>query len=339
MTRRSPAFPLSVLVLTIVAIVAGIRLLLRVPGVPYNVSSLFLDDASVAALVFFALTVLWIGAGAALVAFVVANSRRPYAVLPLALVGAALVSKVLVSRAVTYESLDDILGTNNLFDLVTRQGVWGDWWRSAFFRLGVDVIDFLERRVRYCALYSIPLVAITAALLPRTLLKRRPVVSAASMTATIAVTALWLWLCGAIVLRWAATDNLTELVAVPMFLFGVFALVGVNVELLQHAGSFRERAIATAGSALCVVAGWYALNGGLDQHVQKYSAAFSATQFLLGPDRRHELPQLSLFVRWAVVYAGAVSVIAVGAWIAERLTDSVRATSPSGRGSAAPGAP
>jgi len=338
-TKRSPAFPLSVLALAIVAIVAGIKLVLRVPGVPYNVSSLFLDDANVAAVVFFALTVLWIGAGAALVAFVVTNSRRPYAVLPLALVAAALVSKVLVSRGVTYESLDDILGTNNLFDLVTRQGVWGDWWRSAFLRLGADVVDFLERRVRYCALYSIPLVAITAALLPRALRKRRPGMSAASLTATIAVAAIWLWLCEAIVLRWAATDNLTELIAVPVFLLVVFALVGVNAELLQYAGSVRGGVIAIAGSALGVVAAWYALNAGLDQHVQKYSAAYSATQFLLGPDRRHELPQVSLFVRWVVVYAGAVGVIAVGVWIAERLTASVRATSPSGRGSAAPGAP
>ena len=207
--------------------------------------------------------------------------------------------------------------------------------------LGVNAVDFIERRVRYCALYSIPLVAIVGALLPRALRKRRQglsAMSAASLTATITVAALWLWLCETIVLRWAATDNLTELIAVPAFLLVVFALVGVNTELLQHAGSFRGQVLAIAGSVLCLVVGWYALNSGLEQHVQKYSAEFSATQFLLGPDRRHALSQLTLFVRWAVVYASAVGVIAIGVWIAERLTDSVRATSPSGRGSAAPGA-
>ena len=83
----------------------------------------------------------------ALAAFVIARSRKPYLALPIALLLVALVSKLLVSRAVTYESLDDILGSNNVFGLVTQQAIWGNWWRTEFLRLGVDAVDFVERRV------------------------------------------------------------------------------------------------------------------------------------------------------------------------------------------------
>jgi len=110
------------------AIVGTIELALRIPGIPYNVAELFLNNGNVMALGFFAMGLLWIGAGAMIVAIALTSTRRPYAILPSALAAVSLVSKMLISRGVTYESLDDILGTNNIFDLVTRQGIWGHWW-------------------------------------------------------------------------------------------------------------------------------------------------------------------------------------------------------------------
>jgi hypothetical protein len=151
---------LSTFVGTIGAIVVTVKLVLRMPGIPYNVRDLFLDRASLSALVFFALALLWIGAGAMLLAHVVLWSRRAYLTVPLTFVVVSLVSKMLLSRSVTYESLDDILGSNNLFDLVTRANVWGAAWKHAFQTLGPDVVDFIERRVRYTALYSLPLLGV-----------------------------------------------------------------------------------------------------------------------------------------------------------------------------------
>lgn len=348
MKTRSLGFPLGVLAVSVVAIVTAVKAVLRLPGIPYNVSELFLDRGSVFAIGFFALGVLWVGAGAAVVAFVMAKSRKPYLTLPLALILVSLASKMLVSRGVTYESLDDILGTNNLFGLVTQQGIWGDWWRTEFVRLGVDVVDFVERRVRYCALYSVPLIAIAFTLLPRA---RRTQPSRPASTAAIwlsaAVAMLWLWLCATVVLTWAATDNLTELIAAhgplgvpgPLFLLALVLVAAVNVELLlRMQRSVGAAVVAVPASAACVVATWFLLNAGLEQQVHKYSFVFSGTQFLLGPDRQHGLSSAMLFARWAVVYAGGVCAIALGAWVAETTMAAV-ATSARLRRSAAPEAP
>src|SRR5262245_35970096 len=78
MTRPSVVAPLLMLVATIVTIVVAVRAVLHAPGIPYNVRELFLDQASVPALVFFALTLIWIGAGPMLLAHVLLRSRRPF---------------------------------------------------------------------------------------------------------------------------------------------------------------------------------------------------------------------------------------------------------------------
>ena len=72
------AAPLLALVAAIGSIVIAVRLVLRAPGIPYNVRELFLDHASLSALVFFALAIVWIGAGAMLLAHVLCRSRRVY---------------------------------------------------------------------------------------------------------------------------------------------------------------------------------------------------------------------------------------------------------------------
>ena len=333
----SVARPLAALVAATVAIVAAIKILLRVPGLPYNVATLFLDNGSVTALSFFALAILWIGAGAMITALALTHSRRPYLLLPIALVGVSLVSKMLVSRGVTYESLDDVLGSNNLFGLVTRQGVWGQWWRDVFFRLGPDAVDFLERRVRYCAMYSIPLVAVVVGLLPQAYHRRMSArTGRASLVAMGVVAALWIWASGAVVLTWAATDNLTELIAKhgplgisgPLFLLGVTAVVAANVGLVLTCDRSVVRWLtAIVASAAGLALTWFLLNAGLEQHVTKYSVVFSGTQFLLGPDRQHRLTAMALFARWAIVYGGVVSVTALGGWLADSVAAAVRLTS------------
>jgi len=343
MTRTSVALPLAALAIALALIVAAIKLVLRAPGIPYNVSELFLDDASVVSVGFFALGLIWIGAGAMLTALVLTNSRRPYLVLPIAILVVSLISKMLISRGVTYESLDDILGSNNLFGLVTTQGSWGEWWRGTFLRAGADAVDFLERRVRYCALYSIPLITIVFGLLPQaTRHGGRRHASDVAWGLTTATAVLWLWASGAIVLLWAATDNLTELIAprgplgIPglLFLFGVIAVAAGNVAFVLTADRSIPRALTATGvSAVCVVLSWLLLNAGLEPHVNKYADVFSGAQFLLGPDRHHQLTSTVLFARWAAVYLAVVGVIAFGAWIVDALAAGRRAT---WRGSAAP---
>jgi len=335
MLKRRLLASAAALLLVVAAIVTTIKVVLSLPGIPYNVSELFLDNASWLALVFFALGLVWIGAGAMLVASVVRASRRPYVVLPIALVIATLISKMLISRGATYESLDDILGTNNVFGLVTQQGIWGTWWKHAFTAVGVDVVDFIERRVRYCALYSIPLVTIVFALLPLAAHRPRRPHGALTWGLTAIVAMLWLGISGSIVLTYAATDNLTELIANPLYLLGVLVAMAANAALLLRSQRSVSRILVTLGaSAAAIPISWWLLNAGFAQHVEKYSMVFSGTQFLLGPDRQHALVARTLFVRWALVYVSGVLLIWFGAWLAGNVSDGLaisrRSTVPGG---------
>ena len=326
MTRPSIVTVVTTLVAAVGATVVAIKTALRVPGIPYNARELFLDNGSTTALVFFALTLLWAGAGAMLIAHLLWRTRRTYLLLPAALIVASLISKMLLSRSVTYESLDDILGSNNLFGLVTQQGVWGETWKQIVSAIGPNAIDVLERRVRYTALYSVPLLAIACALAstarPAPEARRTPL----DRALLVLCAAGWLWLARTLVVTWAATDNLTELVARrswlgisgEWFLVAIPALVGFSVARLTRAASDPKEwpaAIATAAVALPI--GWALLTAGLDPRVEKYGHVFSGAQFLLGPDRGALLSDAQLFVRWAVVQLGAVGVTFVGAWIAD----------------------
>ncbi len=335
MKARSIVAPLAMLVATIVLIVVTIKEVLRLPGIPYNVRELFLDDASVSSLVFFGLTLLWIGAGAMLVAHVMVWTRRAYLTVPLAVVVVSLISKTLLSRSVTYESIDDIIGTNNLFGLVTREHIWGSAWGHAFDTLGIDFVDFFERRVRYTALYSIPLLGIAStlalALPPAHAAHRKRPLDRLLLVVSVAG---WFWLARALVVTWAATDNLTELIAQhPVFgfagewyLMAIPVLMGGSVVLLIRTAArpvWWLVAVAIASTIVAVPVGWTLLNVGLEPHVEKYGSIFTGAQFLLGPDRRHTLSQSALFVRWAALQLGAVGVMSVGAWVAGRCVRAV----------------
>ena len=321
--RRQHAWVLPLLgtMAALAALAFAIEIVLRLPGIPYNVRELFLNGGNLPALLFFAVAVLWAGAGARLIAELVNTVRRPAALLPVVVVIVSLVSKFLMSHAVTYESLDDILGSDNLFGLVTEHGIWGAAWRARFLWLGGDAVDFVERRVRYCALYSIPLLLNAfafAAIAP--LFRVRT--SRADRGVAFAVAIGWLWLSITIVLTWAATDNLTELIATtglfgvpgPLWLMLLAGLAAAHAAVVVAAPRSLARLATAIGTTVAgVPVSWWLLNAGLEQHVEKYGLVFPATQFLLGPDRQHALSRQALFARWTGVYLGAVAAVAVGA--------------------------
>ena len=318
--------PLLVLAAAIAAIVAGITLILRLPGLPYNVSSLFLHRGSAPALAIFAAALMWVGAGPMLLAHWLARSRRPYLVLPVGTVIVAMVSRTLLKYSVTYESLDDILGTNNLFAMVTGANIWGEFWRRAFLVTNVpDLVSFFERRVRYVALYSPLVVCLALTTLPIARSSRKTAIGWADLGWLAASAAAWLWLSKNIMITWAATDNLTELISRSgpfglgggPFLYLLVVLLAVNVALLIQAADRRAWWPAAVGfSIVAIPVGWILLRAGLEQRVARYGQVFSGTQFLLGPDRQHSLSDLTLFLRWAVVQGGGVTVMFLGAWIA-----------------------
>ena len=311
----------AVLVATVATISIAIKLALRLPGVPYNVEELFLDNAS--ALVIFSFAILWLGCSAMMLAHWLAQSRYPYFVLPLGAFIIAMVSRTLLKYSVTYESLNDILGSSTLFQSITIDKSWGEFWSRSAAHLP-SLVEFLERRVRYTALYSLLAVTLTLILVPIVIAREHRKVNLLSMLALAASAFIWLWLSKMVVIDGANTDNLIELIADrslfglhgEVFLYTIAVLMAGNVALLLCAGDGRLGWIgALVGSVLAVPAGWWLLNAGLEQHVHKYGLVFTGAQFLLGPDRQHTLSEHVLFLRWAVVQTGIVGVMFIGAWI------------------------
>jgi hypothetical protein len=335
---RAPAITLAV---TVVAIAIGLRTILRLPGLPYNVRELFLDHGSSLALTIFAVAVIWVGGGSMLLAHWLARSRRPFIALPVGAVALSMVSRTLLKYSVTYESLDDILGTSNLFARVTNENIWGDFWRRAFLAANVpDLITFFERRVRYIALYSLLVVSLALVMVPIARASRRQAaMNWRQLSWLVASAAAWLWLSQTVAFTWAATDNLTELIATngPFdlrggpFLYLLVMLIAINAALLIRAVDSGAGWPGTiVFSIVAVPVGWLLLEAGLAQQIDKYGLVFSGTQFLLGPDRRHSLSELVLFVRWAFVQSAALTVIVIGASIAHRLAvwQGTRAVTP-----------
>lgn len=303
--------------LTTVALAA----MLRVPGIPYNVAAMFLGGGHLVFLAIFALATLWIGIGAAWVAQQVRDSRWPIVAWPGYAGAAAMVCLVLLYASVTDARIEKLSGSNNLFWFVTNKDIWGAFFRGVFAFVGRDVEIFLERPVRFAALYLPPTIFVaTALMLVGNTGARRP---GARGIAIVMLSALpVLWLCKAIAFDWSSTDNLNELIARDGpygiggggYLYGLLALFAANVALLARLPLRPAGVVAMAiAIAIGIGAGWSLLDLGLEPRVEKYGLVFPAAQFLLGPDRKNLLPTSELMARWAVVYFAAVVLVAVGA--------------------------
>ena len=295
--------------------------ILRLPQLPYNVVELFLGNGAFPFLVVFSLALLWTGAGARLVSHYVARSSHPWLALPALAFGAGVVSLLLLFASVTEESVADIAGSNNLHWFVINKAIWGEWARDLFVLLPPIVISCLERPVRYASLYG-PLVTFLALMFIAVTVFNRDRSKTMGISSLVISAILWLWLCKAIAFDWSSTDNLNELIARDGpagwggggYLYALLAVICANAVLLTYirfAVIWVVLAIGVTSAALPV--GWWLLNNGLEQYVQKYDLVFSGVQFLLGPDRKQTLNPEILFFRWSIVQMSAVLVIAAGA--------------------------
>ena len=134
-------------------------------------------------------------------------------------------------------------------------------------------------------------------------------------------------MCKAIAFDWTSTDNLNELIARDGdwgwggggFLYALLMVICINALLLAEAVSAgpHQLGLAVLLSLLALPVGWWLLNVGLEQNVQKYGLVYSGTQFLLGQDRLHPLNPTSLFVRWCVAQVSTTLILAIGVWLGQ----------------------
>lgn len=310
----------------IVAGVAGIlivgqalafKAILGLPQIPYNVRELFLDNGAFPRLIIFSVALLSLGAGGAWIAKRLLKSRLPILTIPVFVLVAGVTTLLLLKLSVTAESILDISGSNNLYWFVINRDSWGVWGRELFLMLGSAApVEFFERPVRFTALIApllLGIALVTIIVITNLSLRQRALVAASTIP--------WFWLSKGIAFDWSSTDNLNELIARN----GAFGLGGgaylyllvllISVQVVTIASALRSRRwvwLAIPILLLGIPVGWWLLNLGLEPHVQKYEQVFSGVQFLLGPDRVHALTRAELFMRWALLQLGMVTVLTAG---------------------------
>ena len=305
----------------------GMKILLSLPGIPYNVRELFRADANLPALFAFSITLLWAGGGSVWLGTRLVKARWPaLQLLPLTLL-VSVVSLTWLWAGVTTESIEDVSGSANRFWFVTQKEVWGPVWKDAF--LWIDSpqwIGTLENYVRYSALYApLPIVlgVLTVLRQPARQGERRVL----RLGSLLLGAGTLLWLCKAIAFDWTSTDNLNELIAHDGewgwggggFLYVLLLVICFNGLLLAEAvsGGLHQISLAVLFSLVALPVGWWLLNQGLEQNVQKYGLVYSGTQFLLGQDRSHQLSPILLFLRWCATQFSGVLILATGVWLAQ----------------------
>ncbi|MCB1876832.1 MAG: hypothetical protein KDH88_12740 [Chromatiales bacterium] len=309
----------------VIVIAIVLRLLLELPGIPYNVLEMFSGGGSVLFIAVFALAVAWNGAGSAFAGHWLSKRRWGLLALPVAVFGSALVSYLLLKVALTAETLADLSGGSVLNYRMTQEKVWGDFGASVFtFLNSTTILPIVERAVRFVALVGPLFVALVA--LQAAVYKVRERGGMSGMVSELGKYLLyalpWLLLCKYIAFDESSTDNLNELIERP----GTFGLGGGGylyalVFLLSASGVWLGWAMRSGGRRLLVAAvaaivavplGWWLLNQGLVERFTKYHATYSGVDFFLGPDRRNRLDTGTLFMRWSVVQLGMVLSLAWG---------------------------
>jgi VanZ family protein len=314
-----PRLPLAALGASAGLLTVAMWTLVRLPGIPYNLAKLFGEHPLGGAAVF-SLALLWIGAGAwtaaGAVLYLEARRRHGTLWLPLLLVGIALASFMLVDFATPGIMLDKIIGAPDLYRRIVDENYWGAAWQLRMQAWPRGLVEALERVVRYVALYSAFMIPLVVGLLA---------VPAHGRRARAVAAAAWLlpfWVLSKfVILDWAITDNLAELVTEggSFWLAGVLALFGANVAVVA-AGAGRARrypalVLVTAASAL---ASWFLFDGAIESVVINNGRVFNGVQFLLGENRTALLSTTALCARWCALYLAAVAVASGGVLLAMR---------------------
>jgi len=293
--RTGPKVHLAYVV--VLSILLG--LVAHMPGVPYNVRELFAPGVSgvMSAL------------GLAMVAYSISNGsfllfasrqRQWFFSFPVAIFAHGLFVWLLLRVAAPMESLHDIVGSPVL-------GWLWEW----------------EMLGRYIALHmSVMLQILGAALLVRVILEPATV---ADFFYWVFISLLLAWPLHTVVVTWAATDNLTELMAGGASFWATSALASawfltcLTASAISAAFCAPKRVgvllgvsfVAALGAALLF---WL----GAEHVVVKYGRVFSAFQFVLSTDREHYAQGYSLWLRYGLAFAVVCGALAASQWLCWR---------------------
>ncbi|MFH0729392.1 MAG: hypothetical protein V2B19_24020 [Pseudomonadota bacterium] len=259
-------------------------------SVPYNVRELFDGSSALLSISFFWLLLnLLLGFPVWLARFHMGRGLKKYLLFPFTIWGMGIIAWFLLRITVPVESLYDLIGTPVL------------GWRWEF-----------ECIYRFMFLYSAPLVIFSfgafTVLYYRYFPHQR--IDFISIGGWVMVGAVQLFLCHVVVVMYAATDNLTELMAygggvvssVMLFLWLLtLGLFGSAVSCSAAQGKIFVGRILLVLIVSCLL-GYGLLLLGLENRVEKYGKIFSAMQFLLSPNRESLVSEGGVFLRYSLVH-------------------------------------
>ena len=288
--RMLPHSPRFYHVLTFLGLTIAVGVVTRLPALPYNVRELNAPGiAGLLTTLGLALAIYWIANGHFI--FLEWAGQARLLSLPFWLLVHGAIAWLILRSMVPIESIQDIIGTPVL-----------DWpweWES----IG-----------RYLALHgAISVQAVGAILLMRVVCRRGPI---AALMIWGMCAALLAWPLHLVVVDYAATDNLTELmrdgggfVTSVVLAAGLFALFlsGVSIAACIAFPGARGKALALiiVSSLAATAAFWF----GSEQLIMKYGKVFSASQFLLSTDRQHYAHGSGLLLRYLVAYTATVCLL------------------------------
>lgn len=289
--RRLRASGLLALMVATAAGALALELVLRLPGVPYNLQELRTTSTPVLGTAALSLVVAlvmgmppWLG---------LASRRHPLGPARLLAVTVAHVLAVtcLAIWLLPRESIHDLAGSPVLRWPGQLETVW-----------------------RFAGLFTVFSASLSAGWLlaetPITGRRWRSNVASAGALAGIGF-AFSYW---TVVVK-ACTDNITELLARNAALSSWLALAA-GLLALGLASAALNRVVTRSSSRWgldCVIAALAGAGGGmclwlaLAPRIEKYGATFSALQFLLSPDRSNYLPDAELYPRFGILVAVLVA--------------------------------
>ncbi len=263
------------------------------PLVPYNVRELVRMDHPVLSIFLLSAALYWICGAPVWFARRLSGRRRGPWVFPAFALLHGLGTWILLRSSVPMESIHDIVGSPVL------------GWPWEWELIG-----------RFLALFSLVSLALTGGAVAAVALHvnggGKPLLH--WLAAAAVVFPLW----HAVVVTWAATDNLTELMAggggpaASLFILLFLLIVSLAGSLLAAGLGGRDRWAGLIGlvwTALSFPVAYLAISYGTESAVVKYGRTFSALQFLLSSDRASLAIGWSLFLRFFTAWAAATALL------------------------------
>lgn len=274
---------------------------LTLPGVPYNVVELFSNDASALSLLFFSIFLLLLGGGSAHIANTI-DQDSDIAVTKF--VGLHLLVLFIIFTclwfAVTNESIEDIVGASKV-----KQAIYAGQTSHHFIMVLLNVLSlslmasiaqFFDFLLRFAALFGLIQVPLTLCFICFSDNIR------ISTKIKLAIVSLFLLiLCYLVVFTFSVTDNLTELIASPVYF--VIGLVFFTLTVAFSKQLLIKKSFLLVVFLTLIIAGisWPIAQYIFNQVIIKYGHVFSAFDFLIGAGREQSISEQALLLRWGIL--------------------------------------